>query len=136
MEPRALFETHTQETWNEGNLDRLDEFLADDYVEHDPTVEAEFEGRETYRENVRNFRRAFPDLTVTNEDLIVAEEKIVARQRFSGTHRGTFMGIEPTGREVESTGIVICRLEDGKIAETWVETDVLGLLEDLGVDVF
>lgn len=135
MTHRERFERHTQETWNEGNLDALDKFLADDYVEHDPSVEDEFQGRETYRKNVRNFRSAFPDLTVTNEDVLVDGDKLVARQTFGGTHRGEFMGIEPTGKEVESTSIVICRFENDRIAETWVTTDVFGLLEQLGVEV-
>ncbi len=49
-----------------------------------------------------------------------------------GTHEGEFMGIEPTGRRVEMEGTVIHRLEDGKVAETWAQFDVLGLLRQLG----
>ena len=71
----------------------------------------------------------------TIEDSIVEGDKIAMRQRFQGTHRGEFVGIEPTGAEIDSTSFVVCRVEDDKIAETWVETDMLGLLEQLGRDV-
>lgn len=135
MDPRELLERHTEEVWNRGNLDSVEEFVAEDYVEHDPSVRDQFRGPGAYRRNVETFRTAFPDLSVTIEDAIVEGDKIAMRQRFGGTHEGEFMGIEPTGREVESTSFVFCRIEAGKIAETWVESDVLGLLEQLGVEV-
>jgi len=135
MDPRALLEQHTEEVWNRGNLDAVGEFISEDYVEHDPSVRDQFRGPEGYRRNVEEFLSAFPDLTVTIEDSIVEGDKIAMRQRFRGTHEGEFMGIEPTGKRVESTSFVMCRIEGEKIAETWVETDVIGLLEQLGVEV-
>jgi steroid delta-isomerase-like uncharacterized protein len=135
MDPRALLEQHTEEVWNRGNLDAVGEFISEDYVEHDPSVRDQFRGPEGYRRNVEEFLSAFPDLTVTIEDSIVEGDKIAMRQRFRGTHEGGFMGIEPTGKRVESTSFVMCRIEGDKIAETWVETDVIGLLEQLGVEV-
>jgi len=135
MDPRALLEQHTEEVWNRGNLDAVGEFISEDYVEHDPSVRDQFRGPEGYRRNVEEFLSAFPDLTVTIEDSIVEGDKIAMRQRFRGTHEGEFMGIEPTGKRVESTSFVMCRIEGDKIAETWVETDVIGLLEQLGVEV-
>jgi len=135
MDPRELLEQHTEEVWNRGNLDAVGEFISEDYVEHDPSVRDQFRGPEGYRRNVEEFLSAFPDLTVTIEDSIVEGDKIAMRQRFRGTHEGEFMGIEPTGKRVESTSFVMCRIEGDKIAETWVETDVIGLLEQLGVEV-
>lgn len=135
MNPRELLRQHTETVWNQGDLDAVDRFVAADYVEHDPSVEDRLDGPEAYRRNVEAFRSAFPDLEVTIEDSVVRDDRIAMRQSFSGTHEGEFMGIEPTGNEVESTSFLICRVEDGKIAETWVETDMLGLLEQLGVEV-
>lgn len=135
MNPRELLRQHTETVWNQGDLDAVDRFVAADYVEHDPSVEDRLDGPEAYRRNVEAFRSAFPDLEVTIEDSVVQDDRIAMRQSFSGTHEGEFMGIEPTGNEVESTSFLICRVEDGKIAETWVETDMLGLLEQLGVEV-
>lgn len=135
MDPRTLLEEHTETVWTQGDLDAVDRFIAADYVEHDPSVEEELNGPDAYRRNVESFRSAFPDLVVTIEDSIVEGDRIAMRQSFSGTHEGEFMGVEPTGNEVESTSLLICRVEDGKIAETWVETDMLGLLAQLDVDV-
>lgn len=135
MDPRTLLEEHTERVWNQGDLDAVDRFIAPDYVEHDPSVEEHLNGPDAYRRNVDSFRSAFPDLEVTIEDSVVEGDRIAMRQSFRGTHEGEFMGIEPTGNEIKSTSLLICRIEDGKIAETWVETDMLGLLAQLGVDV-
>jgi len=135
MDPREILERHTEEVWNEGNLEAVDTYIAQEYVEHDPSVEDQFGGPEGYRRNVERFRAAFPDLEVVIEDAVVEGDTIAMRQRFRGTHRGEFMGIEPTGREVESTSFVFCRVDGEQIVETWVETDVVGLLNQLGVDV-
>jgi len=135
MDPRAILERHTEEVWNRGNLDAVDTYIAEDYVERDSAGTDEFHGPEGYKRSVENYRAAFPDLTVTIEESIVVGDRIVMRQRFTGTHEGTFMGIEPTGDEIESTSMLICRIENDRIAETWVETDTLGLLEDLGVEI-
>lgn len=135
MDPRELLERHTEEVWNRGNLEAVHEFVAEDYVEHDPSIRDQFRGPEAYRRNVEAFLSAFPDLEVTIEDSIVEGNKIAMRQRFRGTHEGEFMGIEPTEAEIESTSFVMCRIEDDRIAETWVETDVLGLLDQIGVEI-
>lgn len=133
MTPRELLHEHTERVWNQGDLDAVDEFIADEYVEHDPSIENGLSGPDAYRANVAKFRSAFPDLTVTIEDAVVEDDRIAMRQSFGGTHEGTFMGVAPTGTEVESTSMLICRVEDDMIVETWVETDLLGLLEQLGV---
>lgn len=135
MDPRELLERHTEEVWNEGNLDRVETFVADEYVEHDPSIRDQFRGPAAYRQNVERFLSAFPDLTVTIEDAVVEDDTIAMRQRFRGTHEGEFLDIEPTGAVVESTSMVMCRIEGEKIVETWVETDMLGLLDQLGAAV-
>lgn len=119
--------------WSEGDLDLVDEIVAEDYVEHNPMVPHEARGPADYKESVTMFRTAFPDLTITEEDTIVEGEKVVTRITMEGTHEGEFMGIEPTGRAVESTGIVINRLQDGQLVESWPLADMLSVLQQLGV---
>jgi predicted ester cyclase len=75
---------------------------------------------------------AFPDAQFTLEDLIAEGDKVTFRATLRGTHRGEFMGIAPTGKHVTMTAIGIGRIEEGKIAEGWQSTDVLGLLQQLG----
>ena len=68
----------------------------------------------------------------TIEDLIAEGNKIVARWRSHATHQGEYMGIPPSGKEVEFTGISVYRIEAGKIAESWNVEDQLGLMQQIG----
>ena len=79
------------------------------------------------------FRNAFPDLAITEEDLIAEDDKVVMRQVTTGTHQGDFMGIAATGKKVEMHDIHIVRLADDKIVEHWGVEDNLGMMQQLGV---
>jgi predicted ester cyclase len=76
---------------------------------------------------------AFPDQKWTIEELIAEGDKVVNRFTWRGTHRGDFLGIAPTGSHVEVKGVVIDRFADGKIADTRIQMDNLGLMQQLGV---
>jgi predicted ester cyclase len=76
---------------------------------------------------------AFPDLHFTIEDLIAEGDKIVYRYSATGTHKGNLNGIEATGKPVTITGMVISRIVNGKVQEDWEQTDMLGLMQQLGV---
>jgi steroid delta-isomerase-like uncharacterized protein len=78
------------------------------------------------------FLAAFPDLRLTVEDSVAAGDKVAARITFRATHRGEFQGIPPTGQQVTFSSIELNRMEGGKVAEHWVELDLLGLLQQLG----
>ena len=75
---------------------------------------------------------AFPDVEVSEKDLIAAGDRVIERSEVVGTHRGDFMGIPATNRRVSWSEIHIYRLEDGKIAEHWVELSMLELMQQLG----
>ena len=122
-----------EEAWGEGNLEVIDEYLADDFVSHNPALPEDVHGPEGYKETIRMFRSAFPDLSLTIEDRIADGNEVVLRLSQSGTHKGVLMGIEPTGQRVETTGIVIGRVENGKAAEEWAYLDRLGMMQQLGV---
>ena len=79
------------------------------------------------------FYEALPDLTVTEEHAVAQQDRVVTRVMTSGTHRGTFMGVAPTGRKISFTGIVTYRLDDeGKIVERWQDFDTMGLMQQMG----
>ena len=78
------------------------------------------------------FSAAFPDLWLTVEDILADGDRVAARVTFRGTHRGEFQGIPPTERQVTFSAIEFNRMEGGKVAEHWVELDLLGLLQQLG----
>ena len=75
---------------------------------------------------------AFPDLLGTIEDLVAEGDKVVSRETWRGTHEGEFMGIAPTGKQMNMKGVSIVRILGGRIAEYWTFFDRLALMEQLG----
>jgi predicted ester cyclase len=75
---------------------------------------------------------AFPDVVVTEEDLIAGDDKVVERSSAVATHRGSMMNETPTNKEVRWSEIHTYRIRDGKIAEHWVEMSMLELMKQIG----
>ena len=90
-------------------------------------------GPQAVKEVFATLHRAFPDLSVTIEDLIEEGDKVVARNTVTGTHQGKYMGLPPTGKSVTYNEIFIARFADGRIAETWGVVDVLSQMKQLGL---
>ncbi len=132
-ENKALVRRAFEEIWNQGNLDAVGEFCADDYVLHDPMVPEEVRGPEGFRSYVATFRNAFPDLEFTIEDELAEGDRVATRYSARGTHRGELMGVAPSGNRIAVTGIVISRISGGKFTEAWVSGDDLGLMQQIGV---
>ena len=117
-ENKSLVRREQEELWNHsGDLDAAEEL---------------FVAGEAAKQQAADFRRGFPDVTSTIEDLIAEGDKVVARWRSRATHQGEYMGIPPTGNEVEFTGISFYRIEGGKIAQSWNIEDQLGLMRQIG----
>src|SRR5207245_2099009 len=93
----------------------------------------DFKGAETFKDIPAAIRTAFPDLVETIEELIAEGDYVVERMSFRATHLGEFMGIAGTGKPVSWTAIAIYRLEGGRIAECWLESNLQGLLLQMGV---
>lgn len=126
-----------EEAFNEERLDLLDELVAANVINHDPLSDEtltpeEARGFDGFRRHVEVAHEAFPDATVTIEEVIAEGDTVAARFTFEGTHDGRFGGIEPTGKRVRETNMVFYRLEDGRIVERWHETDNLAMLTQLG----
>jgi steroid delta-isomerase-like uncharacterized protein len=120
-----------KEAWGEGNLDVIDELVADDYVDHDP-IGGDGDTA-ALKERITAFRAAFPDLSVTVDDMFTADDKVATRWTAEGTFENEFMGQEPTGEEGEPiSGIVIGRFEGDLLAETWGQWDTLRFMKNLG----
>lgn len=122
-----------EEVLVEGNLDRVDELVADDFVGHSNLVPGSIHGPEEYKKFLSKLSSGMSDVEYTFEDVIVEDEKVAVRGRSTGTHDGEFKGIEPTGKEVEIEGMYIARIEDGQIVESWGQNDMFGALQQLGV---
>jgi len=87
---------------------------------------------EAWRGAIAGFLSAFPDSRFPTDAILAEGDQVAVRHSFRGTHNGTFQGIPPTGKPVVVPTIVIFRVADGRIAETWVNADVLGLMMQIG----
>lgn len=135
-ENKEIVRRYYEEALNEERYDLLDELIATDVVNHDPLSDEtltpeEARGFEGFRRHVEVFHEAFPDGTVTIDDIIAEGDTVAARFTVEGTHEGRFGGIEPTGNRISGTSMVFYRIEDGKIVERWLESDNLDLLGQL-----
>jgi steroid delta-isomerase-like uncharacterized protein len=113
---------------NAGFVGNVDEFIAADYIGHLGAVAMD---RDELERAEREFCRAFPDAHHVVEDLIAEDDRVVLRTTARATHTADFEGIARTDRAVEFTGIVVYRIRDGKIAESWGEIDFLRLIREL-----
>ncbi|HEX4469145.1 MAG TPA: ester cyclase [Gemmatimonadaceae bacterium] len=127
---KVLAERVWEEVWHQGDLDRIDDLFAPNFVRHDPG--RELHGPEQNRAFIAELRMAFPDLHFTVDDQIAEGDKVCVRYRFQGTHLGAFHGMPPTRKRIGYSGILIYRILNDKIAEQWTEFDLLGFLEQLG----
>lgn len=120
-----------EEVWEHHNFDAIDELVAEDYVLHDQSMPEPMRGREVYRE-MAEMGAGIIDGPLVTEQLISTDDFVIGRWSQTGEHVGEMMGIEPTHEEVTVTGIDINRFEDGKLAETWQEVNILGMLMQIG----
>lgn len=123
------------EIWGEGRLGLVDELYAADYVDHvsrgpEP---ATVSGPGGLKQAVSLFRDALPDLSYAVDDQIAERDVVVSRFSAAGTHQRPFLGAAPSGRRIAYTGIDVNRVRDGRIVESWVQYDALGLLQQLGL---
>jgi steroid delta-isomerase-like uncharacterized protein len=128
---KAIVRQWIDTAWNQGDLSQADALIDPTYVFHDPTAPAS--GPEGLKGVVTMYRAAYPDMHFTLEDLVAEGDKVVWRYTARGTHKGELMGIPPTGKQIEVTGIVISRFADDKWVEDWHNNDTLGMLQQLGV---
>lgn len=113
-ENKEISRIHAEEFLGEGDITHVDEHIADDYVWHRPGTIDSIHGPDGVKEFGLGIRNAFPDLEAMVEDIFAKDDKVVRRDRYIGTHEGEFMGIPPTGKEIETPVIVINRFEDGQ----------------------
>ena len=130
-ENKAIIRRFVEEIPNMGNLAAADELMAGGFTLHFPNMPP-IEGAEAFNEIPTAIRTAFPDLVETIEELVAEGDRVVERFTLRGTHLGDFMGIPPTGKPVSWTAMAFYRLEDGRIAECWVEANLLGLALQTG----
>lgn len=115
-----------------GNLSVADRIIASNHIHHDPATPDFGKGPEGQKQTVSLYRNTFSDLQFKVNDMIEAGNFVTTRYTSTGQHTAEFHGIAPTGKSVSVEGIAINRLARGKIVETWVIWDALGLMRQLG----
>jgi steroid delta-isomerase-like uncharacterized protein len=122
------------EEWiNQKNLSSVDEIVAPDYVDHSLPPDAP-RGPASTKKFLPPLLAAFPDVHVTIEDMIAEGDKVVVRNTWHATHKGTWNGIQATGKTVTFSGIVIWRIANGKVTDRWASLDELGMIRQLGAN--
>lgn len=133
QETKEFARRWNEEIWDKQNLDAIDDLVAEDFVGYDPSLPEPVWGPAEVRETVEMLLTGFPDCDVELEAVVAEGNWVAQRMTATGRHEGEFMGIEPTGEEVEVTVMAFHRIENGKTVEEWQLYDLLGLLGQLGV---
>lgn len=128
---KSVIRTFIEDVINQGRLERTDDIVIEDFVELDP-LPGQAQGREGLKEAIRQMRSAFPDIRWTVDEMLAEGDKVFTRFTWSGTHEGAFLGVPATGRRITVKGMVIDRLVTGKMADSRILMDTLGLLQQLG----
>jgi predicted ester cyclase len=109
----------------------IDDSIAEDFVAHNPPFPGVSLDREGMKQAAENFRLATPgrhEITMQ----VAEDDLVVSHIRGRGTHAGELLGIPATNADVETEGIAIHRVRDGKIIEYWSVTDVARVLQQVG----
>jgi steroid delta-isomerase-like uncharacterized protein len=123
--------TELFDAYNDHDLDEFVDLHAEDAFIHG--AGEDFDGIERIRSFARGQFEAFPDGTYRVEDLFAEGDRVAVRKTFTGTHDRTFFGVEPTGEEITVTEIAVYRIADDEVAEMWLEADLWGMFQQVGV---
>jgi predicted ester cyclase len=127
---KAALQRLYDEVWNAGRLAVADELFTADYVAPGAAAPTGPAGEQRH---VAMLRAAFPDLRMTVEELVAADDRVAVRWTMTATDRGGFMGRAPTGQHISLWGVHFFRFVDARIAAAWTGVDMLGLMIQLGI---
>jgi steroid delta-isomerase-like uncharacterized protein len=122
------------EAANNGNLEKFKDLMTPNVLDHDPAPD-QGPGPEGFIQFFEKFRGAFPDLKIDVDHMVADEDNVAIAYTVTGTHKGEFMGIPATNKEISARGLQIARFENGKITERWGSSDELGILKQIGASI-
>jgi predicted ester cyclase len=131
IEPQELLTRMFDEIFNEGQIEKVDEYFTEDFVEH--TVMGDLHGREAFKQFVGVFKQGFPDGRNEVLDSAVAGDVIYWTVRFTGTNDGEFNNMPPTGRSVDILVLNKAIIRDGRGAEHWTGDFGMQMMQQLGL---
>ena len=131
VENKNVISMFIEDVLNQGRLERADDLVVEDFVELDP-LPGQAPGREGLKHMILEMRTSFPDMHWKAEEMIAEGEKVSTRFTWTGTQGGPFLGIPATGRTIAVKGVVIDRLIAGKMVDSRILMDTLGMMQQLG----
>ncbi|MGC1620539.1 MAG: ester cyclase [Candidatus Acidiferrum sp.] len=131
-ETKAIVRRLYEEVWNKRRLEVASELISPSHALHDPHLAGSAVGPEAYKRVCTQFIAAFPDLQFTVEDYICEKDKVVVCWTISGTHKREFRGIPATNRKISLEGVTVNHIARGKIMDSYVSLDYLGMMQQLG----
>src|SRR5580693_6838388 len=126
----TIIRRFAEEVITEGKIDSAAQYVWEDVVEQVP-LPGQGPGLEGLKDILRAMRAGFPDIVFSIQEQIAEDDKVASRFEWTGTHKGEFVGISATGHAVKVWGVVIDRLQDGRIKDTRIIMDIPGLMAQL-----
>ncbi|MEP7357059.1 MAG: ester cyclase [Anaerolineales bacterium] len=130
---KAMIRRFVEEVKNKRHLEQLGDMFRADYREHNTTVSSFGNGVEGYRNFLNHLFTAFPEDTVTIDEIVAEGDMVVYRGTETGTHKAEFLRIPATGKSATWTEIQFFRIEAGKVIEHWVDVDIFSWFQQLGI---
>jgi steroid delta-isomerase-like uncharacterized protein len=128
---KAIVKKLFEEGMNQRKLSMADEVIGNDFVNHGiPNAK---KGPEGFREIIQQFLDAFPDMKINVEFIISEGDMVATKGTWTGTNKGSFMGMPVTNKKVNVGYADFWKLKNGKCIENWVEMDIAGLMQQIGV---
>ena len=127
----TIIRRFVEEVITQGKIDSAAQYVWEDVVEQVP-LPGQGPGLDGLKDVLRGMRAGFPDIVFSIQEQITEGDKVASRFEWTGTHKGEFLGVPATGRPVRVWGIVVDRLKDGRIKDTRIIMDTLGLMAQLG----
>jgi len=129
---KAIVRLNTEEVQGKGDFDLFEEIFADDFIDHTPQPNMSPD-KPGVRGLYRGIREAFPDFRAVIHWQTAEGEIVTTFKTYHGTHRGTFLGVAATGREVQFETVDAMRVHNGKITEHWGVANLYSLMKQLGI---
>jgi len=123
------------EAVNKGDFDTIKELTAPEFVRYSPSTTIDIRSLEEFVEAVKIIQRGLPDINISIEESYAEGDRVISRYIMRGTHQGEFLGIPATGNKLEGSGMLIFRIENGKVVEIREEFDSVGLMQQLGMEL-
>ena len=130
---KSVVRRYVEEILSQGRADAIDEVCAEDYVEYDPAWPGGQANRDHIRQAIPMYKKVFPDLLCTVEDVVAEGDKVAMYWKCSGTNLGELRGRPPTGKHGEVDVMTLMRFRDGKAVEARSCYDLSAFRQQLGI---